>query len=59
MSDAFKSALNVLVVEDDKELAGFVREGLEDEAASSKSATTAAPACGRQNYMHSTSSFWM
>ena len=31
VSDAFKSALNVLVVEDDKELAGFVREGLEDE----------------------------
>lgn len=31
MSDAFKSALSVLVVEDDKELAGFVRQGLEDE----------------------------
>ena len=32
MSDAFKSALNVLLVEDDKELAGFVRQGLEDES---------------------------
>jgi DNA-binding response OmpR family regulator len=32
MGGAFKSALNVLVVEDDKELAGFVREGLEDES---------------------------
>ncbi len=32
MSDAFKAALNVLVVEDDKELAGFVKQGLEDES---------------------------
>lgn len=32
MSEAFQSALNVLLVEDDKELAGFVREGLEDES---------------------------
>jgi DNA-binding response OmpR family regulator len=32
MADAFKSALNVLLVEDDKDLAGFVREGLEDES---------------------------
>lgn len=32
MGEAFKSALNVLVVEDDKELAGFIREGLEDES---------------------------
>ena len=32
MSDAFKSALNVLLVEDDKELAGFVQQGLEDES---------------------------
>jgi two-component system response regulator MprA len=32
MSEAFRSALNVLLVEDDKELAGFVREGLEDES---------------------------
>src|SRR5579863_2947715 len=31
MSEAFQSALNVLLVEDDKDLAGFVREGLEDE----------------------------
>jgi DNA-binding response OmpR family regulator len=31
MPEAFKSALNILIVEDDKELAGFVREGLEDE----------------------------
>jgi DNA-binding response OmpR family regulator len=31
MGDTFQSALNVLVVEDDKELAGFVRQGLEDE----------------------------
>jgi DNA-binding response OmpR family regulator len=32
MGEAFQSQLNVLVVEDDKELAGFVREGLEDES---------------------------
>src|SRR5579863_1281085 len=32
MSEAFQSALNVLLVEDDKDLAGFVREGLEDES---------------------------
>ena len=32
MSAAFQSALNVLIVEDDKELARFVREGLEDES---------------------------
>ena len=32
MNKAFQSALNVLLVEDDKELAGFVREGLEDES---------------------------
>lgn len=32
MSEAFRSALNVLLVEDDKDLAGFVREGLEDES---------------------------
>jgi two-component system, OmpR family, copper resistance phosphate regulon response regulator CusR len=32
LSKAFKSALNVLLVEDDKELAGFVQEGLEDES---------------------------
>jgi DNA-binding response OmpR family regulator len=32
VSDAFKSALNVLLVEDDKELAGFVQQGLEDES---------------------------
>lgn len=32
MGDAFKSALNVLLVEDDKELAEFVRQGLEDES---------------------------
>jgi len=32
VSDAFKAALNVLVVEDDKELAGFVKQGLEDES---------------------------
>lgn len=31
MSGAFTSALSVLLVEDDKELAGFVRQGLEDE----------------------------
>ncbi len=31
MGEAFQSALNVLVVEDDRELAGFVRQGLEDE----------------------------
>jgi DNA-binding response OmpR family regulator len=31
MAEAFKSALNILVVDDDKELAGFVRQGLEDE----------------------------
>lgn len=32
MSEAFQSALHVLLVEDDKELAGFVRTGLEDES---------------------------
>jgi two-component system, OmpR family, copper resistance phosphate regulon response regulator CusR len=31
MAEAFKSTLNILVVDDDKELAGFVRQGLEDE----------------------------
>ena len=31
MNVAFQSALNILLVEDDKELAGFVRQGLEDE----------------------------
>lgn len=31
MSEAFKTALNVLLVEDDKELAGFVQQALEDE----------------------------
>jgi DNA-binding response OmpR family regulator len=32
MNEAFQSALNVLLIEDDKDLAGFVREGLEDES---------------------------
>jgi len=32
MGEAFQTALNVLVVEDDRELAGFVRQGLEDES---------------------------
>ena len=32
MNEAFQSALNVLLVEDDKELAGFVKQGLEDES---------------------------
>ena len=32
MGEAFKSALNILLVEDDKDLAGFVRQGLEDES---------------------------
>jgi two-component system response regulator MprA len=32
MVEAFKTALNILVVDDDRELAGFVRQGLEDEA---------------------------
>lgn len=36
MAEAFKSALNILLVEDDKELAGFVREGLEDEGCTVK-----------------------
>jgi DNA-binding response OmpR family regulator len=36
MSDAFQSAMNVLLVEDDKDLAGFVREGLEDEGCTVK-----------------------
>jgi DNA-binding response OmpR family regulator len=31
MGEAFKSALSILLVEDDKDLAGFVRQGLEDE----------------------------
>jgi hypothetical protein len=32
--EAFKSALSVLLVEDDKEHAVFVRQGLEDESCS-------------------------
>ena len=36
MPEAFQSALNILLVEDDKELAGFLREGLEDESCSVK-----------------------
>ena len=36
MTEPFKSALNILLVEDDKDLAGFVREGLEDEHCSVK-----------------------
>jgi DNA-binding response OmpR family regulator len=32
MHEAFKSALRVLLVEDDKDLAAFVRQGLEDES---------------------------
>jgi DNA-binding response OmpR family regulator len=32
MSEAFQSALNILIVEDDKDLASFVRQGLEDES---------------------------
>ncbi|HEX7729359.1 MAG TPA: response regulator transcription factor [Terracidiphilus sp.] len=36
MNEAFKSALQVLLVEDDKELAGFVRQGLEDEGCAVK-----------------------
>jgi two-component system response regulator MprA len=36
MAEGFKSALNVLLVEDDKDLAGFVREGLEDESCTVK-----------------------
>jgi DNA-binding response OmpR family regulator len=32
VSDAFGSALNILLVEDDKELSGFVQQGLEDES---------------------------
>jgi len=36
MNEAFRSPLNVLLVEDDKELAGFVREGLEEEGCSVK-----------------------
>lgn len=31
MSEAFQAALSILLVEDDKDLAGFVRQGLEDE----------------------------
>ncbi len=36
MTEAFHSALNILLVEDDKDLAGFVCEGLEDEGCSVK-----------------------
>src|SRR5512142_1099139 len=36
MNEIFKSALNVLLVEDDKELAGFVRAVLEEEGCSVK-----------------------
>src|SRR6266702_6978843 len=32
MNEAFQSALNILLVEDDKDLAIFIREGLEDES---------------------------
>jgi DNA-binding response OmpR family regulator len=32
VSNAFKTALHVLLVEDDKELAGFVQQGLEEES---------------------------
>jgi DNA-binding response OmpR family regulator len=32
VSDAFRTPLDVLIVEDDKELAGFVQQGLEDES---------------------------
>lgn len=32
MGEAFQSALNVLLVEDDKDLAGFVKQGLEEES---------------------------
>ncbi len=32
MGEACQSALNILLVEDDKDLAGFVRQGLEDES---------------------------
>lgn len=32
MGEAFRTALNILLVEDDKDLAGFVRQGLEDES---------------------------
>lgn len=32
MSEGFQSALNVLLVEDDRELAGFVKQGLEEES---------------------------
>ena len=31
MSEAFQSALNILVIEDDKDLAGFIRQGLQEE----------------------------
>ena len=34
MHEAFRSALSVLLVEDDKDLAVFVRQGLEDESCS-------------------------
>ncbi len=36
MVQIFKSALNILLIEDDKDLAGFVREGLEDESCTVK-----------------------
>jgi DNA-binding response OmpR family regulator len=32
MNEQFQTALNILLVEDDRELAGFIREGLEDES---------------------------
>lgn len=32
MGEVFQSALNILLVEDDRDLAGFVRQGLEDES---------------------------
>jgi DNA-binding response OmpR family regulator len=36
MNEGFKSAWNVLLVEDDKELAGFAREGLEEDSCAVK-----------------------
>jgi len=36
VSDAFQAALSVLLVEDDKELASFVQQGLEDESCTVK-----------------------
>ena len=47
VSDAFKTALHVLLVEDDKELASFYSKASKRKAASSKSVMKAARVCAK------------